>query len=521
MKKLNIFAASLIALGLFSCDMDKYPYDALEETTYMATMNDFANARVGLYSAYRSLTTGGYILTSEIQGDDFNAVSGFSNSYGNAYRWDFQSTDGNIEAIWSAYYAHIARANYYIDSYNKIVEAETTTFTEEEIATLGAYTAEAYFTRANAYLTLAGYFCKGYDAATAETDLGLPLQLTYAPSSDASTYPGRSSMKATYAQIMSDIADAERLINPSLILTKDQNALNYISADVVTALKARAALQMKDYATAVTASTSLIASGDYPLIDVNTQAGVNAFYDLWEFDEGTEVMWQIYLSPDELGSATGTTFWGQYKESDQSQQIMDYIPTQSLVNLYDVNDIRLSVYFAPFTLTVATGAQGDIYVFNKYPGNPELNASLNVDDHYTNYPKPFRISEQYLIAAEAYAGSKNLSKAGEYLNALKSKRILGYDAKPYNNEVTFMTALQDERHRELVGEGFRLVDLKRWGIGVNRGNAPQNANLVLYPGAETTTALNKAANDFRMVWPIPKSEMDANPQLKGQQNPGY
>ena len=398
MKKINIFATSLIALGLFSCDMDKYPYNALEESTYMTTMNDFSSARISLYSYYRSLTTGGYILTPEIQADDFNAVSGFSNSYGNSYRWDFQSTDGNIEAIWSAYYAHIARANYYIDSYIKIVEGENT-FTEEEIATLGAYTAEAYFTRANAYLTLAGFFCEAYDEASAETKLGLPLQLTYAPSSDASTYPGRSSMKATYAQIMSDIAEAERLINPSLILSADQNPLNYISADVVTALKARAALQMKDYTTAATASTSLIASGDYPLIDANTQAGVNAFYDLWEFDEGTEVMWQIYLSPDELGSATGTTFWGQYKEGNQSQQVMDYIPTQNLVELYDVNDIRLYTFFAPFTLTVATGAQGDIYVFNKYPGNPELNASISVDDHYTNYPKPFRISEQYLIAS--------------------------------------------------------------------------------------------------------------------------
>lgn len=520
MKKINIFATSLIALGLFSCDMDKYPYDALEESTYMTTMNDFASARISLYSAYRSLTTGGYILTSEIQADDFNAVSGFSNSYGNSYRWDFQSTDGNIGGVWSAYYSHIARANYYIDSYTKIVEGENS-FTEAELATIGAYAAEAYFTRAYDYLTLAGYFCEAYDAATAETKLGLPLQLTYAPSSDASTYPGRSSLKATYEQIMSDIAEAERLIDPSLILSDDQNPLNYISADVVTALKARAALQMKDYATAATASTSLISGGKYPLINANTQAGVNAFYDLWEFDEGSEVMWQIYLSPDELGSPTGSTFWGQYKEGNQSQQVMDYIPTQNLVDLYDANDIRLYTFFAPFTLTVSTGAQGDIYVFNKYPGNPELYASLNVDAHYTNYPKPFRISEQYLIAAEAYAGSNNLGKASEYLNALKSNRILAYESDVYSNATTFMAALQDERHRELVGEGFRLVDLKRWGLGVNRGNAPQDANLVLYPGAETTTALNKAANDFRMVWPIPKSEMDANPQLAGQQNPGY
>ena len=80
MKKLQyIFASALVAFGVASCDMDKYPYDSLEESTYMTTVNDFANARVGLYSYYRSLTTGGYILTPELQCDDFHAVAGFSN----------------------------------------------------------------------------------------------------------------------------------------------------------------------------------------------------------------------------------------------------------------------------------------------------------------------------------------------------------------------------------------------------------------------------------------------------------
>ena len=84
-----------------------------------------------------------------------------------------------------------------------------------------------------------------------------------------------------------------------------------------------------------------------------------------------------------------------------------------------------------------------------------------------------------------------------------------------------MAEIRDERHRELVGEGFRLSDLKRWGLGVNRQNAVQDANLVLFPGSENTTALTKNADDFRMVWPIPKAEIDVNPQIKGQQNPGY
>ena len=517
MKKLQIlFASALVAFGVTSCDMEKFPYDSLEESTYMTTLNDFANARVGLYSYYRSLTTGGFVLAPEIQCDAFHAVAGFSNAYGNQYRWDFQPSDGSVESIWASYYAHISRANYFIDSYQKALEGDGGEFTTKDLKVLGAYAAEAYFTRAYGYLHLAGYFCEAYDTLTAHQKLGVPLQITYAPSSDASTYLGRATLQATYEQIMSDIKQAESLVAPTLILTSNQNKLNYISKDVVTALKARVALQMQDYKTAATAATSLIKTGKYPLVGT-----VEEYRRMWVNDEGPEVMWQIYMSPDELGSATGSTFWGQYS-ADSSTMKMDYIPSQKLLDLYDEdNDIRFPVFFAPFELKVSTGASGMIYAFNKYPGNPNLYASLSTDNHFTNMSKPFRIAEQYLIASEAYLGMNDLDKAGDYLNRLKSKRIEGFQSASYSDPVILLNAIKSERQRELVGEGFRLTDLKRWKEGMKRENAYQDKSLVLYPGLETTTALSKDADDFRMVWPIPKAETDVNPQIKNQQNPGY
>ena len=517
MKKLQILLASVfVAFGITSCDMDTYPYDSIEESGYMTSLNDFANARIGLYSYYRSLTTGGFILAPEVQCDAFHAVAGFSNSYGSLYRWDFQPSEGTFESIWSAYYAQISRANYFIDSYEKASKGESGTFSKEELKIMGAYAAEAYFTRAYDYLVLAGYFCEAYDAKTADKVLGLPLQTTYAPSSDASTYPGRATLKATFQLIMNDIKEAEKLVKPELILGENQRKINYISKDVVTALKARAALQMQDYQTAASASTSLISSARYPLVTT-----VAEYRKMWVNDEGSEIMWQIYMSPDELGTSTGTAFWGSYKE-DSTTMKMDYIPSQKLIDLYDEeDDIRFPVFFAPFNLKVASGASGEIYVFNKYPGNPNLYASLNTDNHFTNMSKPFRIAEQYLIAAEAYLGMNDLDKAGTYLNLLMAKRIAGFKKSNYSDATILMNAIKTERQRELVGEGFRLTDLKRWNEGVKRENAVQNRSLVLYPGAETTTALTKSADDYRMVWPIPKSETDVNPQIKNQQNPGY
>ena len=517
MKKIHIISAAfLLTMGVSSCDMEKYPYNAVEESKYMTTLTDFTNARVGLYSYYRSITTGGYILTSEIQGDDFNATAGFSNTYGSQYRWDIQTTDGNVEGIWANHYALIARCNYVIDSYNKAVAGNSGIFTAEELSKVGAYAGEAYFSRAYCYLQLAGYFCKGYNPSTAESDWGVPLQLTYAPSSNAAIYPGRSSLKVTYEQIMQDLSKAKELVNYSLIAEKGKTEINYLTQNVVTALQARAALQMKDYTTAITASTSLIGSGKYPLSNSES-----TFREMWVKDKGTEVMWQIYMDNNELGSTTGSLFWGQYN-ADQSKQTMDYIPSQKLIDLYDQEkDIRFKAYFAPFTLKVPTGASGKIFVFDKYPGNPDIYTTVNVDYHYVNMSKPFRISEQYLIAAEAYAAKNDITNAAKYLNDLRKARVSDYKDQTYNSLTVLVSDIQDERHKELVGEGFRLFDVKRWGLGINRENAVQNNNLVSLPGSDNTTALSKPADDYRLVWPIPKSETDVNPQIKGQQNPGY
>ena len=81
-----------------------------------------------------------------------------------------------------------------------------------------------------------------------------------------------------------------------------------------------------------------------------------------------------------------------------------------------------------------------------------------------------------------------------------------------------MTELKLERRRELLGEGMRLFDLKRWHEGFTRGT-PQQMNICVFPGSNATTAMKVDANNNRLVWPIPQSEMDSNPQMV--QNPGY
>ncbi len=500
----------LAILGVFvaSCDMDKYPYSAVKDTEYFKNYNEFTSARIGIYSLFRSLTTGEYRLATEFQGNAFNAKLGFSNNYGDFYTWDIQTSNGTASDVWAGYYSEINRCNYYLDKGIAKWDTITVQYSNDEKASIKNYAGEAYFARAYCFYQLAQFFCGAYDASSASNAAtGVPLQITYSPTTSGADYKGRSTLADTYAQIKSDLDKAA-----ALITTAGSVGNNYISVDAITAMRARVALSMKDYANAATYAVSLI-GGTYTLTAGSTLAA------MWQNDAGTEAIWQIAMpSANELGSGDGSWFYGNNKFSE-----LDYIPSKDLISLYSAKDYRLTAYFATGTLDVSSGASAKIYAFNKYCKTGKVYTAVKTEaSKYVHEAQVFRVAEMYLIAAEAYAkqSTPDLVNASKYLNALEAARINGYTDQIFVTADALMLELKLERRRELAGEGFFLFDQKRWGEGVTR-TASQNNDLVYLPTSTKTVLLSKLASDYQMIWPIPKSEMDVNPQLAGEQNPGY
>ena len=71
---------------------------------------------------------------------------------------------------------------------------------------------------------------------------------------------------------------------------------------------------------------------------------------------------------------------------------------------------------------------------------------------------------------------------------------------------TFLKAIQEERFKELAGEGHRLVDLRRWGYNTLKERVElSNPNATVEP--------------HEVLYPIPSEEMSLNPLMV--QNPGY
>jgi len=118
-----------------------------------------------------------------------------------------------------------------------------------------------------------------------------------------------------------------------------------------------------------------------------------------------------------------------------------------------------------------------------------------------------RLSEMYLIKAEAELGTGSAGAALATLNELRSQRAIAGKNNALTGTVTIETIL-DERALELCGEQQRWFDLKRTKTLVNRVkayNAQASANI----------------RDFHYLRPIPQAQLDAVTNLSTSVGEGF
>ena len=144
--------------------------------------------------------------------------------------------------------------------------------------------------------------------------------------------------------------------------------------------------------------------------------------------------------------------------------------------------------------------------------------------------RPFyvhRFAETYLVAAEAAIQLGRNSEAVDYINVIRNRAgalpISVADLTgAHGDEIDFIL---DERTRELAGEHFRWLDLKRTGRLLERvhyqgSSAAAQYNLQFNGGAPAAGYTPPAPQEFHLLRPIPQSEIDAT--VGGYpQNPGY
>lgn len=506
MKKILIISSVFAALvSAVSCNMELRPAGTVEPGNALQTIDDAEKLRDGLYVAFRTRVGGTYASLDEIRSDLFHASIEFGNVGGNLYNWSMTAANSDVEALWSASYNTVANANYFLEKANAV---NTSEWSDEERANLEVWKGEAYFLRAYYHLELAEMFCMNYVGN--EQSYGIPYITSYIPTSDQSRYPSRGTLEHTFEMLVTDLDSAQ-----SLITTPGVRGSERITRDAVTALQARVALEMGDYDLAVEKASELIESGTYPLV-----TSESAFNNMWINDSGDECILQLFASsPTELGNSNDYGYIGFDAIKNIYQPI--YYPEQWVVDLLEQipGDWRMNNHLRWTNVTVKNVGTRDMYIFYKFQGNPALR-STETSWNYQNKPKVFRIAEMYLIRAEALARGgapqAGISDPWSDIHTLRTARTTNYQPDQFGESIE--DAILNERVRELIGEGFRIQDLKRYGRGFTRTEA-QVRETIYQP--DTYTDYEIMANNPRFIFPIPQSEIDANSNISGEQNPGY
>lgn len=493
MKLLNIGMVSALLLIFTGCQdfLDMQPQDQIPAETAIETIEDCEKFLIGVYSSFKNTSgiVGSATLASELQADEMLAVLGNQQTMATMHNWTFNSQNSTGNSVWNAYYSTIFRVNFMLERMDAVktslqeklnsdlLSQEDREQTQKDLARWAQIKAECCMARAFCRVELVKMFSEAYDPSRASQQLALPLW-----NSTAKGTPKRETMDIYYRDVLEDLEQA--------------HAIDKLEADAITftkgavlALETRIHVYMQNWEEAIRTASLLIDStgGIYSLLDRE------AYQDMWTYDRGNEIIWKVeFTSTDETVSSLGGIFCGL---NGSRQLLPDYIPAAWLINLYSGGDIRYETFFQANKETdynsglVAT-------IFTKYPGNPNLNRTENVP-RYVNMMKVFRLSEIYLLRAEAYYQAHQEDKALADLQAVKQKR--GAIIESLTGAALYQE-IKNERIRELCMEGHRLYDLKRFREGFTR--LPQEGTI------PTSSEISVGPEDARFVWPIPKQELD-------------
>ena len=316
-----------------------------------------------------------------------------------------------LNTAWAAIYNVINRANNVLAKVPPL--AATTAFPD---SLKNQLIGEAYFLRALSYFDLA------------RTWGGVQLILTPTTSATDQTTLKRSSLAATYAQVLQDLTQAETLL---------PNTTNRIRATRKTAyaLHARFALYQNDWADAELYASKIISDNNYALI-----APYNAFFanNVTATNESVfELYYNTNVTNEEASQWEPTTNGG----------VGWVTPTSSIVTLLTDPTIggNRSTLIQTLTISGVTKYYGNLYY-----------RTAGTDPAFL-----IRLAELYLIRAEAETQLNDLTDAANDLNAVRARA--GLPATTAATQADLLLAIENENRVEFAFEDHRWFDLVRTG----------------------------------------------------------
>ena len=501
--RLAILAGMCMMATLPACKdfLNTEPSDSLPTDKVLKEYSLLPSAVNGLYDGLQgdNSTTSYYAarfpIAGDLMGDDVQGVpsgSRVSSYYKMAY------TKSVAPGIWGTAYNIIRRANRLIQMCSNLTNASPTA---KQAAVIKKARAHALAVRALVHFDLCRQYATPYPFSNDGKAPGVPI-VTTIPENKST--PGRATLGEVYAQIIADFKEA--IASNAL----SETSYGTISLNAAKALLARVYLYMgttEGNTEALRLSKEVIESGKYELAST-----VSAYKTIWSEPGSKEMIFSI-VNFD-------TKDWADREGLAYIYHVNGYYNAHITKKFYDEmqqdpKDVRWNVLWPSQGAKAADAIKGtpgitpDMKIFiGKYPGKAAYK------DMRTNDIPVIRLAEVYLNAAEAAFKLNDKATAQTYLNAIVKR------ANPANtvalNDVTLERILL-ERAKELVGEGHRFFDLMRNGLRCERFFG----GVAGWHGTLDRQAQSFDHTYFRTILPIPESELDVNPTLAQQQNPGY
>ena len=491
MKKFNIILIAVLGIFAFSsCDdfLDKKPTNSADSASMIVTAKDAELALNGIMDKMLSSSYLGrnMFLYADAKGGDLTIESqGRGMDY--LYTFGHEASSGSCSGFWTVGYNVIMQLNNLIANIDALEAAGT----EEDFDDAKG---QALTYRAMIYFDLVRLYGQPYNED--KTAYGVPDVVTVL---DAMDQIGRASVEQNYKTILSDLKAAETLIGKKV----NDGFINYYGNK---ALQARVYLSMEDYAQALSAAEEVINSGVYELYDNDEWVGS------WSKEYQSEAIFEIGINDD--SNLSGSSLGAYYAaEADYGSCLGYFMASDFFMERLaeDPDDVRWGIMKDDKTQTTRNSTEDRLGCSYKYLGsvdqkgdNPDQNpAACNI--------KVIRLSEMYLIAAEAAFKNNAKSDAAEYLQAIRKRSP---NLEPATSANITHEMILNEKSKELYGEGHRFWDMIRNNLSIGFNDD--------FPGispVDRPTIIDRTHH--RTILPIFTSEINANPVLESQQNPGY
>lgn len=467
--KMNKYHISLVmaaGLWLSSCRevLEPKPIDILADQFVLNQASDVATVRLGAYAAFR-----GTAAPKVIVGDftaDYIQHNGTFTDYQELGNKQITSANGVAGALWGSIFNTVYVCNFLLEKLPTVPgvrEAERKTVT-----------AEARFLRGMANFIGATTFGDIPNVTSTDIDANKTIGKT-----DKATI--MTGVLADFQAALTDLPEGSPTDGRSVFA-------GYATKSAVRAAMARYYLYQKNWAEAEASASAVISTNFYELVN---------YSDVVSEDFNNESIFEVgYTASDDPGTSAfglNNLLVGRREVIPSNQFITQIISRESgereATVDFDFNE---------------QGGGDNGWSVRKYGTPDEDNNNIVI----------FRLGEMYLIRAEARAQQGRITGstgALSDLNVLRTRAgkntAAAADKPPLITSATQAEALlliERERLYELAFEGHRWYDLVRTG----------RAQAVMSAFSPNWTSKYE-------LWPIPQTEIQRNPSLAGQQNPGY